>query len=48
MNKKKEFIKAAVEVVWFEKTDVIATSTTGPSGSINDIGEEVNVDLGDD
>ena len=28
-NDKKEFTKAEVEVIHFEKTDVIATSTTG-------------------
>ena len=28
-NEKKEFAKAEVEVIRFEKTDVIATSNTG-------------------
>ena len=37
---KKEFEKAEVEVVEFDKEDVIATSGDGPTGSAGQIWEE--------
>ena len=40
MNKEKKFTKAEIEIVRFEKCDVIATSSDGPTGSTGPIWEE--------
>ena len=44
-EEKKVFDKAEIEVIKFEKYDVIATSQTGPTGSFDGVWTEEEVDL---